>query len=34
MNELVTAIDEAIKTKIHTIRGLQVMMDSDLAELF
>ena len=34
MNELTTSIDETIKTKIYTIRGLQVMLDSDLAELY
>jgi len=25
---------EGIQGKIHTIRGLQVMLDSDLAELY
>jgi hypothetical protein len=34
MNELTTSIDETIKTKIYTIRGLQVMLDRDLAELY
>jgi hypothetical protein len=34
MNELTASIDEGIKTKIHTIRGMQVMLDSDLAELY
>ncbi|MDD4854411.1 MAG: ORF6N domain-containing protein [Sulfuricurvum sp.] len=34
MNELPTSIDETIKTKIYTIRGLQVMLDRDLAELY
>lgn len=34
MNEVTTSIDESIKTKIYTIRGLQVMLDSDLAELY
>ena len=34
MNELTVSIDESIKTKIYTIRGLQVMLDSDLAELY
>jgi hypothetical protein len=34
MNELTASIDETIKTKIYTIRGLQVMLDSDLAELY
>jgi len=34
MNELATAIDDSIKTKIYTIRGMQVMLDSDLAELY
>ncbi|MDO9179053.1 MAG: ORF6N domain-containing protein [Agitococcus sp.] len=34
MNELTTSIDETIKTKIYTIRGFQVMLDSDLAELY
>lgn len=32
MNELV--VDENIKNKIYTVRGLQVMLDSDLAELY
>jgi hypothetical protein len=34
MNELTTSIDDSIKTKIYTIRGLQVMLDRDLAELY
>lgn len=34
MNELTISIDETIKTKIYTIRGFQVMLDSDLAELY
>jgi len=34
MNELTASIDDSIKTKIYTIRGLQVMLDRDLAELY
>ncbi|MFA6187835.1 MAG: ORF6N domain-containing protein [Sulfuricurvum sp.] len=34
MNELTASIDDSIKNKIYTIRGLQVMLDSDLAELY
>ncbi|MDP3465224.1 MAG: ORF6N domain-containing protein [Sulfuricurvum sp.] len=34
MNEIATSIDDSIKTKIYTIRGLQVMLDRDLAELY
>ncbi|MDP1784405.1 MAG: ORF6N domain-containing protein [Sulfuricurvum sp.] len=34
MTELTTSIDETIKTKIYTIRGLQVMLDRNLAELY
>jgi hypothetical protein len=34
MNEVTASIDETIKSKIYTIRGLQVMLDSDLAELY
>jgi len=34
MNELTASIDETIKTKIYTIRGMQVMLDRDLAELY
>ena len=34
MNELTTSIDETIKTKIYTIRGFQVILDRDLAELY
>lgn len=33
--ELINNISEsAIKEKIYTIRGIQVMLDSDLAELY
>jgi len=32
--ELVVLNQEDIKSKIHTIRGLQVMLDSDLAKLY
>jgi hypothetical protein len=32
MNELI--IDENIKNKIYTVRGIQVMLDRDLAELY
>ncbi|HII15474.1 MAG TPA: ORF6N domain-containing protein [Nanoarchaeota archaeon] len=32
-NNLVLSIDK-IKSKIHTIRGMQVMLDADLAELY
>ncbi|MDO9208872.1 MAG: ORF6N domain-containing protein [Sulfuricurvum sp.] len=34
MNEVTASIDDSIKNKIYTIHGLQVMLDSDLAELF
>jgi len=34
MNELTASIDDSITTKIYTIRGLQVMLDRDLAELY
>ncbi|MBV5279599.1 MAG: ORF6N domain-containing protein [Campylobacteraceae bacterium] len=34
MNDLTASIDDSIKTKIYTIRGLQVMLDRDLAELY
>lgn len=34
MNEVTASIDDSIKTKIYTIRGLQVILDSDLAELY
>lgn len=34
MNEVTASIDDSIKTKIYTIRGFQVMLDSDLAELY
>jgi len=33
MNELTTTTD-TISHKIHTIRGLQVMLDRDLVELY
>ena len=33
MNEIVTT-EENIKNKIFTLRGLQVMLDRDLAELY
>ena len=34
MNEVTASIDDSIKTKIYTIRGMQVMLDSDLAGLY
>ena len=34
MNELTASIDDSIKNKIYTIRGMQVMLDRDLAELY
>lgn len=34
MNEATASIDNNIKTKIYTIRRLQVMLDRDLAELY
>ncbi len=34
MNEVTASIDDNIKTKIYTIRVLQVMLDRDLAELY
>lgn len=34
MNEVTASIDDSIKNKIYTIRGLQVMLDRDLAELY
>lgn len=34
MNEVTPSIDDSIKNKIYTIRGLQVMLDRDLAELY
>ena len=34
MNELVVKDDENIKNKIYTARGLSVMVDRDLAELY
>ncbi len=33
MNEI-TIVNDAISSKIYTIRGLQVMLDRDLAELY
>ena len=33
MNEIMVN-EENIKAKIYTVRGLQVMLDSDLAELY
>lgn len=33
MNEI-TMVNDAISNKIYTIRGLQVMLDRDLAELY
>jgi len=35
MNKEITALDEEnIKNKIYTIRGVQVMFDNDLADLY
>lgn len=34
MNEIIKTDEENIKNKILTIRGLQVMLDRDLAELY
>ena len=34
MNEISVINEETIKNKIFTIRGLQVMLDRDLAELY
>lgn len=34
MNEISVINEETIKNKIYTIRGFQVMLDSDLAELY
>ncbi|MGZ8548098.1 MAG: ORF6N domain-containing protein [Sulfuricurvum sp.] len=34
MNEVTASIDDSIKNKIYTIRGMQVMLDRDLAELY
>ena len=34
MNELVTIEKENISSKIYEIRGIQVMLDSDLAKLY
>ena len=33
-NEIVIVDEELLKNKIHTIRGEQVMLDSDLAEIY
>ena len=34
MNEIATINEQNIQTKIYTLRGLQVMLDRDLAELY
>jgi hypothetical protein len=34
MNEVTASIDDSIKSKIYTIRRMQVISDSDLAELY
>lgn len=34
MNEVTASINDSIKNKIYTIRGMQVMLDRDLAELY
>jgi len=34
MNEIIKTDEKNIKTKIFTIRGMQVMVDRDLAELY
>ncbi|AFV97319.1 MULTISPECIES: ORF6N domain-containing protein [unclassified Sulfuricurvum] len=34
MNEVTASIDDSIKNKIYSIRGMQVMLDRDLAELY
>lgn len=34
MNDVAVSIDDNIKTKIYTIRGMQVILDRDLAELY
>ena len=34
MNTLTTIDNQNLQDKIHTIRGLQVMLDRDLAELY
>lgn len=34
MNELTVSTNDSIKTKIYSIRGFQVMLDRDLAELY
>jgi len=34
MNELSVINEETIKNKIYSIRGFQVMLDRDLAELY
>ena len=33
-NDLIAIEEKQIKNKIHTIRGLQVMLDRDLARLY
>ena len=33
-NEVIIKNEEELKSKIYTIRGVQVMMDSDLAEIY
>jgi hypothetical protein len=34
MNNIVIVDENAIQNKIYTLRGLQVMLDRDLAELY
>ena len=34
MNEIATIDEQSIQNKIYTLRGLQVMLDRDLAELY
>ena len=34
MNKLETVDKQNLQDKIYTIRGLQIMLDSDLAELY
>ncbi len=34
MNEISVINEEVIKNKIYSIRGLEVMLDMDLAELY
>ena len=34
MNEIIIVNEESIKDKIYLIRGKQVMIDSDLAEIY